>query len=88
MRLLLGSTGPGHQLFRNALRRSPSAPPTSVLALDEGEQVRIDHLAVLSSDKGEQVRVDLILVGCGQAVRRAWIVNFLGAFDEPGRFLR
>src|SRR5262245_33271790 len=25
---------------------------------------------------------------CGQAVWRAWIVEFLGAFDELGRFLR
>src|SRR5262245_60744483 len=31
---------------------------------------------------------DLVLVRGREAVRRAGVVNFLGALDEPGRFLR
>src|SRR5262245_33421236 len=45
-------------------------------------------LQALRFDEGEQVRVDPILVGRCQAVRRARVVDFLGALDEPGRFLR
>ena len=42
----------------------------------------------LGSQEGQQIGVDLILMRGSEAVRRARIVDFLRAFDEPGRFLR
>src|SRR5882724_6624539 len=42
----------------------------------------------LAPEEGQQVGVDLILMRGREAVRRARIVDFLGALDEPGRFLR
>src|SRR6266498_2695268 len=40
----------------------------------------------LAPEEGEQVGVELILVGGGEAVWRARIVDFLRTLDEPGRF--
>ena len=42
----------------------------------------------LGSQERQQVGVDLILMRGREAVRRARIVDFLRALDEPGRFLR
>src|SRR6266513_2356300 len=42
----------------------------------------------LGPQEGQQVGVDLILMRGREAVRCAWIVDFLRALDEPGRFLR
>src|SRR5262249_34272519 len=42
----------------------------------------------LTSEKRQQVGVDLVLVGRRKAVRRARVINLLGALDKPGRFLR
>src|SRR6185503_18362083 len=39
-------------------------------------------------EEGQQFGVYLILVRGREAVRRAWIVDFLCAPDEPGRLLR
>src|SRR5262244_3190340 len=36
----------------------------------------------------EQVRVDLILMGRGEAVRSARVIDFFRALDEPSRLLR
>src|SRR5262245_34812324 len=41
-----------------------------------------------SLDEGEQVGIDPFLMRRRQAVRRAGVVDFLGALDEFGRFLR
>src|SRR5262249_56297212 len=45
-------------------------------------------LIFLLGNEREQFRVDLILMGRGEAVRSARVVDFLGALDEPGRLLR
>src|SRR5205809_2132032 len=42
----------------------------------------------LAPEEGQQVSVDLILMRGSEAVRRARIVDFLRALDEPGRFPR
>src|SRR2546422_7077707 len=39
-------------------------------------------------EEGQQVSVYLILMRGSEAVRRARIVDFLRALDDPGRFLR
>src|SRR5947209_16582200 len=42
----------------------------------------------LAPEEGQQIGVDLILMRGREAVRRARIVDFLRALDDPGRFLR
>src|SRR5262249_22077937 len=44
--------------------------------------------ASLAPEEGQQVGVDLVLKRCRKAVRRARIVDFLRALDQPGRFPR
>src|SRR5882672_6153473 len=43
---------------------------------------------MLAPEEGKQVSVDLILMRGCEVVRRARIVDFLRALDDPGRFLR
>ena len=38
--------------------------------------------------ENQQVAVELILMRRREALGRAWIVEFLGAFAQPGRLLR
>jgi hypothetical protein len=40
----------------------------------------------LAPEEGQQVGVELVLMGRGEAMRRARIVDLLRALDEPGRF--
>jgi hypothetical protein len=43
---------------------------------------------MLTPEEGQQVGVELVRVRVLEAVRCARIVDFLGALDQPGRFLR
>src|SRR5689334_7888015 len=70
------------------LSPAPSLMLSSASTTSDNPNYRPFPHGCLAPEKGQQIGVDLVLVRSREAVRRAWIVDFLCAPDQPSRFSR